>query len=51
MKNKPRYTDKMPFGKYKGTKICDIPVSYLQWTVLNCNFNDENFEENTLRSW
>jgi uncharacterized protein (DUF3820 family) len=22
---------KMPFGKYKGTIICDLPVSYLEW--------------------
>ena len=21
----------MPFGKYKGTLICNIPVSYLEW--------------------
>ena len=21
----------MPFGKYKGTLLCDIPVSYLEW--------------------
>jgi len=23
--------NRMPFGKYKGTKICDLPVSYLEW--------------------
>ena len=23
--------DPMPFGKYKGTKICDLPVHYLEW--------------------
>lgn len=22
---------KMPFGKYKGTFICDLPMSYLEW--------------------
>ena len=21
----------MPYGKYKGTLICDIPVHYLEW--------------------
>ena len=23
--------DQMPFGKYKGQKICDLPVHYLEW--------------------
>ncbi|MDQ3393492.1 MAG: DUF3820 family protein [Bacteroidota bacterium] len=22
---------KMPFGKYKGVTLCDLPVSYLEW--------------------
>jgi len=22
---------KMPFGKYKGRLICDLPVHYLEW--------------------
>lgn len=22
---------KMPFGKYKGTILCNLPVSYLEW--------------------
>lgn len=22
---------KMPFGKYKGTILCELPVSYLEW--------------------
>lgn len=21
----------MPFGKYKGVLLCDLPVSYLEW--------------------
>jgi uncharacterized protein (DUF3820 family) len=24
-------TMKMPFGKYKGMVICNLPVSYLEW--------------------
>jgi uncharacterized protein len=24
-------TTPMPFGKYKGTLLCDIPVFYLEW--------------------
>jgi uncharacterized protein (DUF3820 family) len=23
--------DEMPFGKYKGRRLCDLPVSYLEW--------------------
>lgn len=22
---------RMPFGKYKGTLLCDLPVHYLEW--------------------
>lgn len=22
---------KMPFGKYEGRPLCDLPVSYLEW--------------------
>jgi len=24
-------TMKMPFGKFKDTLLCDLPVSYLEW--------------------
>lgn len=24
-------TMKMPFGKYKGMTLCNLPVSYLEW--------------------
>lgn len=24
-------TMKMPFGKYKGATLCDLPVHYLEW--------------------
>lgn len=26
---------KMPFGKYAGRTICDLPVSYLEWFSRN----------------
>lgn len=35
-------TMKMPFGKYKGTTLCDLPVSYLEW------FQREGFPEGKL---
>ncbi len=33
---------KMPFGKYKGTTLCDLPVSYLEW------FYSQGFPEGKL---
>jgi uncharacterized protein len=32
----------MPFGKYKGVLICNLPVSYLEW------FNREGFPNGKL---
>lgn len=32
----------MPFGKYKGTVLCKLPVSYLEW------FNRTGFPEGKL---
>ncbi|MBS1637521.1 MAG: DUF3820 family protein [Bacteroidetes bacterium] len=32
----------MPYGKYKGRRICDLPVSYLEW------FNREGFPDGKL---
>lgn len=33
------YTDEtpMPFGKYKGTKLANVPASYLLWLYENGN--------------
>jgi uncharacterized protein (DUF3820 family) len=33
---------RMPFGKYKGTVLCDLPVFYLEW------FQREGFPEGKL---
>lgn len=33
---------RMPFGKYKGTILCNLPVSYLEW------FNRKGFPAGTL---
>jgi uncharacterized protein (DUF3820 family) len=33
---------RMPFGKYKDTLICDLPVSYLEW------FNRKGFPKGKL---
>ncbi|HVW61730.1 MAG TPA: DUF3820 family protein [Puia sp.] len=35
-------TMKMPFGKYKDTILCDLPVSYLEW------FHREGFPKGKL---
>ena len=32
----------MPFGKYKGTVLCNLPVSYLEW------FNRKGFPRGKL---
>ena len=32
----------MPFGKFKGMLLCDLPVSYLEW------FNRKGFPEGKL---
>lgn len=31
-------TTKMPFGKYEGRLLCDLPVSYLEWFVSKGGF-------------
>ena len=31
-------TMQMPFGKYKGTTLCNLPVSYLEWFVRKGGF-------------
>lgn len=28
----------MPFGKYQGKLLCDLPVSYLEWFMRNNGF-------------
>jgi uncharacterized protein (DUF3820 family) len=33
---------KMPFGKYEGTLLCNLPVSYLEW------FNRKGFPKGKL---
>jgi uncharacterized protein (DUF3820 family) len=33
---------KMPFGKFQGRLLCDLPVSYLEW------FNRKGFPEGKL---
>ena len=30
--------NQMPFGKYKGTLLCDLPVSYLEWFLREGGF-------------
>ena len=31
-------TTKMPFGKYEGRLLCDLPVSYLEWFMAKGGF-------------
>jgi hypothetical protein len=32
-------SDVMPFGKHKGTKMEDVPASYLHWLYHQCKNN------------
>jgi len=34
-------TDPMPFGKYKGTPMQDVPASYLHWRWTQNNGRDQ----------
>ena len=34
-------TDPMPFGKYKGTLMQDVPASYLHWLWTNGGKEDK----------
>lgn len=34
--------DVMPFGKYHGTRIADIPTAYKQWMIRTFEWNDKN---------
>jgi uncharacterized protein len=29
---------KMPFGKYKDSLLCDLPISYLEWFIRKGGF-------------
>ena len=31
--NKPQRVEKMPFGKWKGTKLSEVPASYITWSL------------------
>lgn len=31
----------MPYGKHKGTRICDLPSFYLKWIAENISENTE----------
>ncbi len=40
----------MPFGKYKGTKMANVPASYLRWLYDNnkCNGSVKDYIEDNL---
>ncbi len=31
-------TQRMPFGKYQGQLLCDLPISYLEWFMRKDGF-------------
>ena len=34
--------DLMPFGKYMGERMEDVPADYLHWLWTQCNFRKES---------
>jgi hypothetical protein len=30
---------RMPFGKHRGKRLCDVPLSYLVWVANTCNLD------------
>jgi exodeoxyribonuclease X len=42
--DEPVIVDTMPFGKHKGQKLVDIPMSYWKWALENMDSLDENKE-------
>lgn len=34
----------MPFGKYKGTRLCDIPRDYRRWMISAFEWNERNMK-------
>jgi len=46
--DEPTLTETMPFGKHKGQKLVDIPMSYWRWALENMDSLDEtkdNFDK------
>lgn len=42
--DQPTITDTMPFGKHKGQKLVDIPMSYWRWALENMDSLNEEAE-------
>lgn len=40
MSFQPEHQEQMPFGKYKGQKLCDVPSDYFEWFIENGNKTD-----------
>lgn len=34
---------KMPFGKYTGTPVADLPTNYILWMMDEINWDDEKW--------
>lgn len=43
--NKPTIFDTMPFGKWKGTKLTEVPMNYWNWALKNMTSLDEDADD------
>jgi DNA polymerase-3 subunit epsilon len=43
--SQPTYITVMPFGKYRGQKLVDVPLDYWTWALQNLKSLDENAPE------
>ncbi len=38
--HKPRLITKMPFGKYRGVALTELPIDYMRWAIQNMDAKD-----------
>ena len=49
IQNIPRVIAKMPFGMHKGTKLEDLPKSYVTWLLTKCKTTNDDLRASLLK--